>query len=174
MSLQLQPELDALAGERCPFVVFSFPFGVKSTGAGLGFTAVAFAGVRPGILLFFIGLLLLDLALLNSALESELSSISSIGVCCALALFLADLVMGPKYPSWASFASEGVGDGEITERFGLAWFFPSEIIEFIKSSEIRDISKSYFRTRKEARVLWGYCTHLSELPESASATITPY
>jgi hypothetical protein len=49
------------------------------------------------IFLVFIGLLLLDLALLNSALESELSSISSIiGACCAIAFFLADLVIGPK------------------------------------------------------------------------------
>jgi hypothetical protein len=73
------------------------------------------------IFLAFIGLRLLDLALLNSALESELSSISSIiGACCAAAFFLADLVTGPKYPSWASFVSEGVGDGEITGRFGLA------------------------------------------------------
>jgi hypothetical protein len=103
ISLQLQPGL-ALAGERWPFVAFPFPFGVNSIGAGLGVATVAtvaFAEVRLVIFLVFIGLLLRDLALLNSALESELSSISSI-------------VVGPKYPSCASLASEGVGEGEIT------------------------------------------------------------
>jgi len=117
ISLQLQPGL-ALAGERWPFVAFPFPFGVNSIGAGLGVATVAtvaFAEVRPVIFLVFIGLLLRDLALLNSALESELSSISSIiGACCAIAFFLALLVVGPKYPSCASLASEGVGEGEIT------------------------------------------------------------
>jgi len=79
---------------------------------------VAFAGVEPGIFAVFIGLLLLDLALLDdSALVPELSSISLIiGVSTALFLadLVADLVIGPKYPSCRSLLSEGVGDGEIT------------------------------------------------------------
>jgi hypothetical protein len=112
ISLQLHPAL-ALAGDRCPFVAFPFPFGVNSIGAGLG---VETAGVRPVIFLLFMGLRLLDLALRdNSAPESDLSSISSsIGSCCAAAFFLADLVMGPMYPSCFSLLSEGVGEGEMT------------------------------------------------------------
>jgi len=55
------------------------------------------AGVSPDSFLDFIGLLLLVLALLNSALESVSSSISSfMGACDAAAFFLADLVTGPK------------------------------------------------------------------------------
>lgn len=71
--------------------------------------------VRPEIL-SLIGLRLLDLALRSSVPESVSSSISSfIGTRETAAFFLADLVTGPKYPSFDdSLVSEGVGDGEIT------------------------------------------------------------
>ena len=95
MSLQLQPGL-ALEGDRCPFVAFTWPFvpfGVN--GAGFAFGAELVAGVRPESLRSLFGLLLLDLARRNSALESVSSSNSSVIGWDAVAFFLADLVMGP-------------------------------------------------------------------------------
>lgn len=110
-SLQLQPLL-ALVGDRCPFVVS--PFGVTSTGLfGILEDVIALAGVRAAI---FMGLLLFDLALLNSAFTSSSSSRSSlIGSGVVACFFFADLVTGPKYPSdELSRGSEGVGEGEMT------------------------------------------------------------
>jgi hypothetical protein len=58
--------------------------------------------------------LLLDLALPMSLLEFSSIS-SSIAAWADALIFLADLVVGPKYPSCnSSFTSEGVGDGEMT------------------------------------------------------------
>jgi hypothetical protein len=115
ISLQFQPKL-ALAGERCPFDTFPLPFATAGIG-GVSITvcvAEVLATVRPDILSTLKGLLLLDLALLKSLLESSSIS-SSIGVWAATLFFLADLVMGPKYPFCdSSFTSEGVGEGEMT------------------------------------------------------------
>jgi hypothetical protein len=97
MSLQLQPG-EALDGDRWPFDPFALPFTpFGDSGAGFAFGVGVVAEVRPVSLRVLIGLLLLDLARLNSALESVSSSSSSvIGICAAVAFFLADLVTGPK------------------------------------------------------------------------------
>ena len=76
MSLQLQPGL-ALEGDRCPFVIFPFPFGVIGGGLVEDDVVVVFAGVRAETFLALMGLLLFDRALRNSVLESSSSSISS-------------------------------------------------------------------------------------------------
>jgi len=107
-------------GERWPFVKCPFtsplPFGCRGDGFAVADGVVVLAGVRPLIFRTRIGLLLFDLARLNSALVSSSSSISSsIGASETACFFLADLVTGPKYPSCdASRLSEGVGEGEIT------------------------------------------------------------
>jgi hypothetical protein len=62
----------------------------------LGVEVKVFAAVRPEIFRGLIGLLLFDLALLNSGLISSSSSISSTRVSKAACFFLADLVIGPK------------------------------------------------------------------------------
>jgi len=89
----------------------------KDGGFDVAGVIVAFADVRPTNFRFLIGLLLFDLALLSSELESVFSSTSSsIGICEA-AFFLADRVTGPKYPSCDDslvLLSEGVGDGDMT------------------------------------------------------------
>jgi hypothetical protein len=80
MSLQLQPELAAV-GERCPFGTCPFPLDVIDGPLVVEDETVAFAGVRVGTFRALMGLLLFDLALLNSALESSSSSMpSSMGV----------------------------------------------------------------------------------------------
>lgn len=110
ISPQLQPRAEA--GDRCPFV--SLPFGVKSP------ASFFFAGVKPLILRCFNGLRLLVLALLRSAKVSSSGSASCsslIAPCAARLFFFADLVTGPKYPSFCSalsVVSEGVGLGEMT------------------------------------------------------------
>jgi hypothetical protein len=76
MSLQLQPELAAV-GERCPFGTCPFPLDVIGGVLVVEDETVAFAGVRVGTFRALIGLLLFDLALLISALESSSSSIPS-------------------------------------------------------------------------------------------------
>lgn len=116
MSLQLQPEPLALSGERWPFEIFDFPFATGFDGTGTSVVLVVVPAVRLDIRRTLIGLLLLDLALLNSALTSSSSSISSLITACdaAACFFLADLVVGPKYPSCESRDSEGVGEGLIT------------------------------------------------------------
>lgn len=102
-SLQLQPDL-ALVGDRCPFDAFPFvPFVSSGRTLSVGledffvFFTVEVAAFRD-----FRGLRLLVLDLSNSIAESSgsvsPSSIpSSIGSVCADSLFLADLVIGPKY-----------------------------------------------------------------------------
>ena len=87
----------AAAGERCPFeIAFPFPFGTaKGAGLALAFGAAVVAAVKGLSFWDFIGLLLLDLARLNSSFESDSPSTSSvIAACAAVAFFLADLVMG--------------------------------------------------------------------------------
>lgn len=97
ISLQLQPGL-AFEGERCPFI--AFPFGVIGGGLFAEDATNAFAAVRPLTFRTLIGLLLFDLALLNSALGSSSSpNSSSIGTGDVTLFFAADLVTGPKYPS---------------------------------------------------------------------------
>lgn len=99
------------------------PFCSFGNGDGLLAGVSEILEVRP-VMPFLIGLRLLDLALRSSSLESVSSSISSsIGSCDAAAFFLADLVIGPKYPSFdASLVSEGVGEGEITLGVPGIWF----------------------------------------------------
>jgi hypothetical protein len=76
MSLQLQPELAAV-GERCPFEICPFPLDIIGAGLVVEDETVAFAGVRADTFRARMGLLLFDLALLNSALESSSSSMPS-------------------------------------------------------------------------------------------------
>lgn len=118
-SLQLQPDF-ALVGDRCPFVAFPFVLLVssgRSLSVGLGdFFAALTVEVADFRRLRGLRLLVLDLS--NSIAESSgsvsPSSIpSSMGSVCADNLFLADLVIGPKYsPLWDN--SDGVGEGDMT------------------------------------------------------------
>jgi hypothetical protein len=114
MSLQLQPEL-ALAGDRWPFDTFPLPFVAPGAGdASVAGCATALAAVSPDSLRALTEILLLDLALPMSLLESSSIS-SSIGAWADAFFFLADLVVGPKYSSCdSSFTSDGVGEGEMT------------------------------------------------------------
>jgi hypothetical protein len=114
MSLQFQPEL-ALAGERWPFDAFALPFVGSCAGeAAVPLCVALLAAISPAGLRDLREDLLLDLALPMSLLESSSIS-SSIAAWADALIFLADLVVGPKYPSCnSSFTSEGVGDGEMT------------------------------------------------------------
>jgi hypothetical protein len=63
-------------GERCPFGTCPFP--LDDIGGPLGEDEIVpFVGVRVGTFRALMGLLLFDLALLNSALKSSSSSIPS-------------------------------------------------------------------------------------------------
>ena len=132
-SRQLQPEL-ALAGERWPFVSGRFPFSAAAIASFFGVKGVidGLADVSPAIRLFLSGLLLRDLAL-RSTLESVSSSISSsMGAGDDDAFFFADLVTGPKYPSFDdSLDSDGVGEGEITR--GVAGTLFEDAKDMLKS-----------------------------------------
>lgn len=133
ISLQLQPDPLALSGERWPFI--ALPFGTRFDWGVAASLAVDFVVVRAAGFRVLIGLRLLGLALLSSALTSSSSSISSLIAVCAAALcfFLADLVIGPKYPSCDSRVSEGVGEGLMT--LGVAGMGFEEFRDIVKGGK---------------------------------------
>ena len=161
MSLQLQPGL-ALVGDRwpledgCPFPFGSpLPFGLTGKDLIVEDGSVAL-GVRPSIFRELMGLLLLDLALLNSALgSSSSSSMPSSIKTCEVPFFFADRVIGPKYPSCgASCFSDGVGEGEITLGVAGTGFEDDRAIvkggsEGIKMAPVTARPKSATRTSQE-------------------------
>jgi hypothetical protein len=149
-------------GERCPFVVS--PFGVN--GGGFVVTVdddIASAGVRAVTFRILMGLLLFDLALLRSALDSSSSSRSScIGCGVAALFFFADLVTGPKYPSCE--ASEGVGEGEMT--LGVAGIGFEEDRDMVKGGNegirMAPVSRRWKSARLKSQLVEWRCLSLRE------------
>lgn len=93
--------------------MFPFPFTFRSVldSAGSGIVSSLGGSFEYDFLdISRLGLLLLDLA----RPESSSPSISLFVDCWVASFFLADLVIGPKYPSCVSRVSDGVGEGEMT------------------------------------------------------------
>jgi len=83
----------ALVGDKWPFDVLSFAASAAGIEAGARRLVVV---VRPLILRVLTGLLLIDLGLLRSGVESNPSNSSSIGIGVVPRFFVEERVTGPK------------------------------------------------------------------------------